>query len=134
MRWLRKLWHRLTNLFRHRRVKTAPAAPITALIVDGLPTQLDANVLYLVGDEEEVLFAAMRCPCGCGATLATNLIPEAEPCWKWEVHADKTVSLHPSLWRTEGCRSHFLLRRGRIIWCEPAPPHARHIRVPDYNT
>ncbi|MDM9644782.1 DUF6527 family protein [Rhizobium sp. S163] len=27
-------------------------------------------------------------------------------------------TLHPSVWRNSGCRSHFWVRRGRIAWCD----------------
>jgi hypothetical protein len=25
--------------------------------------------------------------------------------------------LYPSVWRKGGCRSHFIMRKGRIRWC-----------------
>jgi hypothetical protein len=39
---------------------------------------------------------------------------------RWDIALDKKgrVSLHPSVWRRIGCRSHFLVRAGRIVWCE----------------
>jgi len=30
---------------------------------------------------------------------------------------DGTITLKPSVWRTKGCRSHFLVRNSRIDWC-----------------
>jgi hypothetical protein len=60
----------------------------------------------------------MLCPCGCGETLHMSLLPDSHPKWKLLRHDDGTVSLHPSVWRTKGCRSHFFLRNGMIVWCE----------------
>jgi hypothetical protein len=32
------------------------------------------------------------------------------------------ASLHPSIWRIRGCRSHFFIKDGRIIWAKEAQP------------
>jgi hypothetical protein len=31
-------------------------------------------------------------------------------------------TLSPSVWRTTGCRSHFIFRRGRVVWCHGQLP------------
>ncbi len=30
----------------------------------------------------------------------------------------QTVSLYPSVWRHTGCKSHFIIWRSRIYWCD----------------
>jgi len=76
--------------------------------VEELPDSLDAKSVYLVGEGGYLWFAAMSCPCGCGSVLHMNLLAESRPRWKVTEHATGTVSLAPSVWRTRGCRSHFL--------------------------
>ena len=56
------------------------------------------------------------CPCGCGETLYMNLQRDRRPCWRFTVDRRGTATLHPSVWRQVGCRSHFFLRRGVVQW------------------
>ena len=88
--------------------------------VDDLPGALEHARLYLVGDGPRPWSAAMLCPCGCGATIQLSLIARDNPSWHATRHLSGAVSLHPSVWRTRGCRSHFHLRRGHIVWSRSA--------------
>jgi hypothetical protein len=85
--------------------------------VDDLPDRLQKHRIYLIGEDGQVWQAAMLCPCGCAALIQLSVLPKSRPNWAVTPHADGTVSLHPSVWRTTGCRSHFFLRRGQIEWC-----------------
>lgn len=40
---------------------------------------------------------------------------EGRPRWPLDEHEDGTITLHLSVWRKEGCRSHFFLRHGKIV-------------------
>lgn len=88
-----------------------------AIDVEELPTRLIPTQLYVVGEDGESWYAAFLCPCGCGAVIHASLLEGSRPSWRLTRHFDGSVSLHPSMWRTKGCRSHFWLRRGRIKWC-----------------
>lgn len=83
---------------------------------EDLPDELAPSTLYLVGDGPHRWAAAMICPCGCGEVIQLNLLIRVRPSWTVQEHADGTVSLSPSVWRTKGCRSHFIVRRSRIEW------------------
>jgi len=107
-----KIWTWIAGRFRR------PKAPLRTIWVEELPDNLDANTIYVAGENEYVWFAAMLCPCGCGETLHMNLQAATRPCWQLLQHRQGTVTLHPSVWRKVGCRSHFFIRRGRIHWCE----------------
>jgi hypothetical protein len=85
--------------------------------VDELPDRLANRTLYLAGEEGHIWAAAMSCPCGCGERIELNLLAQVRPSWTAEPHADGSVTLAPSVWRQKGCRSHFWVRRGRIVWC-----------------
>ncbi|WP_246146893.1 DUF6527 family protein [Rubripirellula lacrimiformis] len=88
-----------------------------AVLVDDVPTELDDRMVYLVREDEVVWQAVMSCPCGCGATIQLCCLPNTRPRWTWRQESGGDVTLHPSVWRKVGCRSHFFLRSGRIVWC-----------------
>jgi len=104
-RWLQTLAARFERPPRVRLVRT-----------DELPERLSPSHLYVVGERGEDWFAAMRCPCGCGATIELNLVPPGRPCWTLTVQPDGTSTLSPSVWRQVDCRAHFFVKRGHIVW------------------
>lgn len=58
----------------------------------------------------------LLCPCGCGDELVVNLDPHAGPAWRlYQERYGRQVSLFPSVWRRDGCRSHFIVWRDRIL-------------------
>ena len=109
MRSLLRLWWRLVE---HSGLRPGFAT----LTIDDLPDVLAPERLYLVGDDACPWSAALLCPCGCEATIQLSLLPDDKPSWRFVRHFSGSVSLQPSVWRTRGCRSHFFLRRGRIVW------------------
>jgi hypothetical protein len=83
---------------------------------DDIPDDPEPGLLYLVGDSGRYWIAAMRCPCGCSDVLEMNLLPDAKPVWHFQNGRGNRPTLHPSVWRRDGCRAHFFLRDGRIRW------------------
>jgi hypothetical protein len=59
----------------------------------------------------------MRCPDGCGETLVVNLDPRAGKAWRFDTRGG-SLTLFPSVWREGGCGSHFIVWRGKILWCD----------------
>ncbi|MBB5684971.1 DUF6527 family protein [Sphingobium boeckii] len=81
--------------------------------VEHFPETLEPGVLYV---SLEFGSAAHSCCCGCGEEVVTPLTPT-----DWDITYDgETITLHPSVgsW-TLPCRSHYVIRRGRVI---EAPP------------
>jgi len=70
-------------------------------------------VLVDRGEPRTVLF---HCPCGCGETVVINVDRRAGPAWRLRVN-EHGLTLMPSVWRTSGCRSHFILCKSRVWWC-----------------
>jgi hypothetical protein len=62
--------------------------------------------------------ASMLCPEGCGTVINLNLMTDDHPCWCLTVDAAGKPTMHPSVWRREGCFAHFFVRGGRIDWCQ----------------
>ena len=122
MKWLvsiaESIRRRVDRLRRRLTARVRRAAPrLRYERVDEFPDRLKPVTLYVAGEEPHVWAAAMLCPCGCGDVIELNLLEQASPCWSVRQHRDSTVSLTPSVWRTKGCRSHFILRNSRIEWC-----------------
>ena len=103
-----------------RRLCSVFDQPYKVIIVDGdtPPESVRRKRLYLAHEDGEDWAVALRCPCGCGERLELMLIPEVKPRWRLLVDRHGHPSLKPSIWRETGCRSHFWLKHGRIVWCE----------------
>ena len=102
-------------LLRRMCLRVVPA--YTTRLVDTLPKRLRRRTFYLVQEDAFLEQASMLCPCGCKSVLQMNLLTDDRPCWRLSCHDDGTATLHPSVWRQKGCRSHFWFRRGRVNWC-----------------
>lgn len=86
-------------------------------VTEEAPLAAHPNVLYVVGDPEDPWLLTMVCPCGCRETIHLSLLTEDRPCWSLTRSWFRgTPTISPSIWRTHGCRSHFFLRDGRIVW------------------
>lgn len=59
----------------------------------------------------------MACPDGCGETLVINLDSRADKAWRFDMRGEG-LTLVPSVWREGGCKSHFIVWRGHILWCD----------------
>lgn len=104
----------LAQLLRRERHRTPH---FHALRVDRPPKELDPNIVYVIGDDECAWAAILQCPCKCRAAIHLNLATDSRPRWTVETHKNDIVSLLPSVWRTIGCKSHFLIYRGHVFWC-----------------
>jgi hypothetical protein len=99
----------LLNLFKAKR-------PYKTRFVDEVPNTLDSKIIYIIENKGYRWKAVMICPCGCNKILHMNLIKDYNPSWKFEINKKKTITLHPSINRTVGCKSHFFIRKGKVIW------------------
>jgi hypothetical protein len=91
--------------------------PYRTIFLEDLPDNLKPYTVYILGEGEYLWSAAMLCPCGCGEIVHISLHKEGRPRWEITNHKDGTVSFKPSIWRKDGCKSHFFLERGLIRWC-----------------
>lgn len=88
-----------------------------AVYVDEVPDELQPHKVYLVREDGMVWQLVMTCPCGCSAIIQLCCLPNTRPRWTYRSERNGSVTLHPSVWRKVGCRSHFFLQNGRIVWC-----------------
>ena len=106
MRWLRKQWDRF-----------GPARRLQILPGDTLPETMPRRNLVLMQDIGENWSVGMHCPCGCGEIIELMVDPGIKPHWSVSVDASGKPTLQPSVWKQTGCRSHFWVREGKIVWC-----------------
>jgi hypothetical protein len=103
-----------------RRLVAALVPRRSLKIVEGdmLPEKLPLWNLVMARDGDEDWAVGLRCPCGCGQRLEMILLKAVKPRWDVSVDPRGHVSLHPSVWLREGCKSHFWVRSGKVIWCD----------------
>lgn|SRR5690606_6859501 len=93
--------------------------PVRRTIVieaDSPPQKLPRRNLVLAREDNEDWAVAFLCPCGCGKRLELLLISEAKPNWSINVDKRSRPTLHPSVWLKGGCKSHFWLISGKVVW------------------
>ena len=78
-------------------------------IKDYFPDDIQPNTIWITGNKDQLWIAYMKCPCGCGNIIELNLIVDQSPCWKIFWHLYGTLTISPSIWRTKGCKSHFIM-------------------------
>jgi hypothetical protein len=105
----RTLWRRFKEWVR-------PPRQLVVVEGDALPAELPVRHLVVLRGDGENWSVAMQCPCGCGQRVELPLIPEAKPRWTLKSDERNRPTLHPSVWLREGCRSHFLVRSGKVVW------------------
>lgn len=93
-----------------------PPRRVITLEADGLPKRLPRRDLLLLRDAGENWSIGMRCPCGCGQRIELPLLAEVKPRWNLRVDQRNRPTLSPSVWLRDGCRSHFFVRNGKIVW------------------
>jgi Family of unknown function (DUF6527) len=87
-------------------------AVLQHVFVKSVPRDLEDGILYVSIDFATVMH---KCACGCGNQVVTPLSPA-----DWTLSFDgQSISLHPSIGNWSfACRSHYWIRKGRIVWAE----------------
>lgn len=107
MKILNRIFEFFFGQFKNPRLKMRKSGDI--------PERLKNRIIYLIGDELPWLLV-IRCPCSCGDEIRLNLLQEESPNWRYKI-TNKSIDVHPSIRRVRGCKSHFWIKNGRIIWC-----------------
>ena len=103
---------------RHALERALPPRKVRFVEGDSLPTSLPWRDVVIAREGEEEWCLGLRCPCGCGETIELMLLREAEPRWTANVDLSGRPTVHPSIWRQKGCRSHFWIHKGRVQWVD----------------
>jgi hypothetical protein len=86
------------------------------VIVDDTATVILERTIFILKEDIVADSIAFKCPCGCKEDIYLNLLPDADPCWTWSGLSARKISIYPSVWRRVGCKSHFFIRDGKVIW------------------
>jgi len=78
--------------------------------------EINDNVVYVVGGKDYVKWAYLKCPDNCGKDIMLNLSENREPSWKVKRDKIGRVTLHPSIHKLDGCKSHFWIKKGKLKW------------------
>lgn len=108
----------IRKLYRDFRAFIGFPAPYTVTTVEDIPDHLIPEMLYLAEEDGDYWLAAMDCPCGCKSKIQLSLLPNDKPKWTVTKHNNGSASLHPSVWRTVGCKSHFWFKNSLVTWCK----------------
>jgi hypothetical protein len=85
-------------------------------IAEDIPALIPEWKILIIADGIVPDSLAFKCPCGCDTTILLNLLADAKPRWKYCITKRGNISISPSIWRKVGCKSHFIIREGRINW------------------
>lgn len=93
--------------------------PMTCPELESVCFDVAPGDMWLIGfDGVHVGHIAYRCPCGCDEFMLLPVAPTNRPgAWGCAVDDKGLVTMEPSIFRQEGCRSHYLIRGGRVQWC-----------------
>lgn len=86
------------------------------------PSTIEAHTLYIVISGSYKKWVQFLCPCDCGQPLLLNLSTTRRPCWNVKTNWRGRPTVTPSVWREDGCKSHFFVTAGRVQWVPEVRP------------
>jgi hypothetical protein len=92
----------------YHRLLTAPKPPHS--------DEISPGTLVVVAPNDKPKWVMFRCPCPCSELITLSLQEVHKPHWSLQKTIDGRGTLYPSVWRTQGCRSHFWIKDGRVFW------------------
>lgn len=88
--------------------------PMTLFCSD-FPDELAKDTIYVMGSGKYLYSVAFVCPCNMGHIVQLSLHQDEHPYWNVQFHINGTVTLKPSIWYKNGCRSHYFVKRGLVL-------------------
>src|SRR5260370_40124251 len=105
-------WRKLRDWFRKSLRKD-----FELRFADEEPDVIKQRELYLLSSDGFRWAGVFVCPCGGGEIVWLNLIDgEDRPTWAIHQHLSGSFSIRPAISRQVGCKSHVIIRRGRVLW------------------
>ncbi len=80
------------------------------------PDKILGQQIYIVGGKGYKKWAYLRCPCGCNDIVTLSLMEKHRPNWRLKIDRLNRPTIYPSIWKTDGCRSHFWITKGKLEW------------------
>ena len=105
-----------------------PRTEVVAILSAEYPdlASLPPGLLHIVGGKHYQKWAYLKCPCNCGAEIMLSLSAARRPRWRVKLDWLHRPTIEPSIWQTEGCFSHFWIRKGSVDWVKDSgsPPYS----------
>jgi len=105
--WL-KVARRISSYFPWNKYKVR--------FMEDLPEHPVRRIIYVIGTKGNPWLLYFKCPCGCKKGIYLNLMQEEPPRWRFLLQRNK-INIAPSVHLLKGCKSHFWVKKGRVIWC-----------------
>jgi hypothetical protein len=80
------------------------------------PDNLINDIIYIVVDKNHAKWAYLKCPSGCNEIIMLSLNIKEFPSWCVKQDKFGRASITPSIRKLDGCKSHFLIKKGKLIW------------------
>lgn len=80
------------------------------------PDRIAEGRLYIVSEGNKPDTIIFKCPCGCNSDVHLNLLTDTRPVWHFHRTGHRKISISPSAWKKSGCKSHFFVKKNRIVW------------------
>lgn len=104
------------NWFKFREKFLGYPAPLKTVYTTDMPNKFIEKQIYVISENNHLWFICFLCPCGCRTLVQLSLLSNSKPHWTLTEHQDGTISLTPSVWRKDHCRSHYFVRHGYVKW------------------
>lgn len=79
--------------------------------------QVGPEDFFSVVHNNKLYWTVFRCPCGCGEVISLPMREPHKPRWRLQRTKEARPDLKPSVWRNQGCMSHFWISDGRVYMC-----------------
>src|SRR5689334_15370230 len=106
------IWSKFLILFKFADYKTL------SIVTRSASFSIPPKTVVLIGPPNMPKWAMLQCPCGCKETLTLSLMRKHAPSWEIKRDRWQRISLSPSVWKNDGCKSHFFIKKGKITWCD----------------
>lgn len=114
--WISRKWNLFFGFISRRKKDSEAATKFRIEFVEDNPDSISENIIFVVQDGNLPELLAFKCPCGCKAGIILNLLPDASPKWSYLINEEGKINIYPSIWRKNGCKSHFFIRESNVDW------------------
>lgn len=80
--------------------------------------ELPSNTIVVIGGDNWAKWVFMKCPCGCKDVITLSLMKSYKPNWDLRMNKKGRITLSPSIWKKDGCKSHFFVKNSKFIWAD----------------
>lgn len=118
MKWMKNIWSSLIHWWYGESDDKKGIYQLLDVVDQPLLDEVETNIVYYIGDKDWKWLLMFQCPCGCDDIIYLSLLEKSKQNWSIEGMNNNIFSIHPSINRQVGCRSHFFITHNEVRWCE----------------